>query len=209
MSRWEITEKQREQIQATGRLTLTPEQVEASFADSFVTMAFDYGLQYYGAARFAMASGFMPVQATLLHHAVEMFLQGCLALKDSPEEIHKYYQTYFSHRLPALWADLKKHFPSADLDEFDDTIKSLERFGEIRFPESVAYKGASMQMGFGDVSGLQSTDPRDFRIGAPQIDALILKLFRVADMNPRFFDWRLKNKHAEPYFTMHNSAPLT
>jgi hypothetical protein len=69
----------REEIRPTGKLTPTPEQKELSFADSFVTMAFDYGLQHYGAARFAFASGFSQVAPTLLHHAVEMFLQvpGC------------------------------------------------------------------------------------------------------------------------------------
>jgi hypothetical protein len=74
-SRWRITDEQREEIRPTGKLTLTPEQKELSFADSFVTMAFDYELQHYGAARFALASGFSQVALTLLHHAVEMFLQ--------------------------------------------------------------------------------------------------------------------------------------
>ena len=50
-SRWRITDEQREEIRPTGKLTLTPEQKELSFADSFVTMAFDYGLQHYGAVR--------------------------------------------------------------------------------------------------------------------------------------------------------------
>ena len=48
MSRYEITDEQREQIRTAGTLTLTPEQKDLAFADDFVRMAFDYGLQYYG-----------------------------------------------------------------------------------------------------------------------------------------------------------------
>ncbi len=50
-SRWRITDEQREEIRPTGKLTLTPEQKELPFADSFVTMAFDYELQHYGGAQ--------------------------------------------------------------------------------------------------------------------------------------------------------------
>jgi hypothetical protein len=47
-SRWRISDEQPEEIRPTGKLTLTPEQKELSFADSFVTMAFDYERQHYG-----------------------------------------------------------------------------------------------------------------------------------------------------------------
>ena len=47
---------------------------------------------------------FLPVPATLLHHALEMFLQGCLAVQDTPAQIHRYAKVYRSHKLPVLWA---------------------------------------------------------------------------------------------------------
>ena len=36
-----------------------------------------------------------------------------LALQDTPAQIHKYYQTYFSHKPPKLWGDLKPRHPAA------------------------------------------------------------------------------------------------
>jgi hypothetical protein len=210
-SRWEITDEQREQINTTGKLTLTPEQRELSFAESFVDMAFDYGLQYYGAARFAFASAFTQVAPTLLHHAVEMFLQACLAIQDTPAQIHQYRQTYFSHKLPKLWADLKPRYPAGGLHEFDEAIADLERFREIRFPENIAEHGASMQVGLGEpghASGSSHDPAREFNLGTPRIDKLVVKLFGIADRNPRFHDWRLKNHHAAPYYLLANETPL-
>jgi hypothetical protein len=208
MGRYEITEEQREEIRTTGNLTLTPEQRDLAFADGLVRMAFDYGLQYYGMARFGLASHFMPVAPTILHHAVEMFLQGCLALQDSPKEIRKYYQTYFSHKLPKLWEPLKLRYPDARLAEFDDTIKALEKFREIRFPENLAQSGGMMQVGFGDIPSQTESTDRHFTLDARSVDKLVKRLFEVSDINPTSFPMILRNKHAKEFFVIYNDSPL-
>lgn len=208
MDRPEITDEQREEIRATGKRTLTPEQRDLSFADDFVHMAFDYGLQYYGMARFGLAAHFMPVASTVLHHAVEMFLQGCLALQDAPAQIREYYETYYSHRLPKLWSELTPRYPNAGLAEFDDSIVSLEKFREIRFPENLVQFGGMMQVGFGEVSLQSPPSDRDFGLDARPLDKLVVKLFELADFNPACFSWRLKHTHAEPYYVLHNEHPL-
>jgi hypothetical protein len=208
MGRYEITEEQREQALITGKLALTPEQQELAFADEFVKMAFDYGLQYYGMARFGMASAFMPAGATVLHHAIEMFLQGCLALKDTPAQIRKYYHTYHSHGLLSLWADLTPRYPDAGLAEFDSAILALEKFSGIRFPQRLAGKGGMMQVGFAEPPAPPRPSERDFMLDARPLDKLVVKLFEVADFNPAAFGWLLKHKHAEPYFVLYNEHPL-
>ena len=211
MSRYEITDEQRAEILRTGNFKLTPEQRELSFADSFVRMAFDYGLQYLGAARFALASAFCEIGPTLLHHAVETFLQGCLAVQDTPAQIRNYRETYFSHKLPRLWQALTPRYPAAGLDEFTAAVDGLERFREVRFPESLAAFGGCIQVGFfdpGPNAGSTSHPERNFSFGTEQIDRLVAKLFEVAGFSPSAFDWRLRNVHAAPYFAMHSSAPL-
>jgi hypothetical protein len=208
MRGYDLNDEQRRELRTTGKLTKTADQLDADFADDFVRMAFDYGLQYYGMARFGLAAHFMPVALTVLHHAVEMFLQGCLALKDSPAQIRKYYQTYYSHKLPKLWADFAPRYPNAGLAEFDNSIVALEKFREIRFPENLAQRGGMMSAGFGEVPPQSQPRDRDFTLDARLIDKLVVRLFEIAELNPPFFNYLLKSEHAEPYFAFRNEHPL-
>ena len=149
----------------------------------------------------------MPVASTVLHHAIEMFLQGCLALRDAPIEIRKYYQTYYGHKLPKLWNALTPRYPDAGLAEFDNIIMALEKFREIRFPENLAQAGGMMQVGFGGPPS-QVPGDRDFILDARQIDKLVVRLFELAHLNPAFFGSRLNNTHAQSYYLIYNEHPL-
>jgi len=41
---------------------------------------FDTGMQYYTIGRYSVLAGVNPVAGNLLHHAIEMFLKGALAV---------------------------------------------------------------------------------------------------------------------------------
>jgi hypothetical protein len=215
MGRLQLTDEQRAQVAATGRPpVLTPEQLEDSFADAFVIEAFTYGLQYYGAARFGFAAGFLPVPATLMHHAAETFLQGCLAVRDTPAQIHRYAKVYRGHRLPDLWAPLKQRYPDAGLPAFDTTIDVLERFREVRFPDNIAEFGVNLNVMFADLpppagdAALPVAPDRVFTLDMRPVDRLVVKLFDVAEINPRFFDSLLRHPEGGRYFALRNEAPL-
>jgi hypothetical protein len=214
MDRFKLTDAQKAHVAATGQApVLSPEQLEDKFADAFVLEAFSYGLQYYGAARFGFAAMFLPVPATLLHHAVEMFLQGCLAVQDTPAQIHKYAKVYRSHRLPDLWVVLKPRCPHAGLTAFDDIIEVLERFREVRFPDNIAEFGVNLNVTFTDLpprpaGALPVAPERVFTLDMRPIDRLVVKLFEVAEINSRFFDSLLKHPEGGRYFALRNETPL-
>src|SRR5579872_4064541 len=132
----DITDAQRRELQETGKITFTQEQIDARFPDDYARTAFDYGLQYLGAGRFAIAAFFAPVGASLLHHAVEMVLKGTLARSDPASVIRRYWKTY-GHRLGDLWRAVHERHSSAGLDRFENAIAALDKFEEIRFPEDL------------------------------------------------------------------------
>ena len=68
MDRFQYTEAQKEYIRVTHQSPeLTPAQMDDRLADEFKLESFNYGLQYFGAARFAMAAGFVPAGPSILH----------------------------------------------------------------------------------------------------------------------------------------------
>lgn len=213
MGRMQLTDEQREQMRAGHRPVLTEAQQDAAFADDYVREAFRFGLQYYGAGRFAVASAFMPVGSAILHHGIEFFLLGCLAVQDTATQIREYRNTYRGHHLQSLWAALKARYPSAGLDEFERAVASLATFEAIRFPERFVGEGARLEVGFGEPGRRSGGDlkvpaNRDFMLDVRPIDKLVVKLFEIADLNPRSFDYMLKHQLAEPFFTLRNETPL-
>src|SRR5262249_13702975 len=87
--------------------------------------------QYYGAARFAVHAGCIPVCGNLFHHAVEMLLKGGLAKKRklSLSELKKR-----GHKLKVLWREYKLDFPDPALKRHDKAISLLDKFEAIRYP---------------------------------------------------------------------------
>jgi hypothetical protein len=68
-----------------------------------------------------------------------------------------------------------------------------------------------MQVGLADPGGAGSrmiSADRQFNFGTPPIDRLVVRLFKLADLNPPFFNYRLKNEHAGMYFALNNATPL-
>jgi hypothetical protein len=208
----EITDEQRKELTETGKITFTPEQLDARFVDDYASNAFTYGIQYLGAGRFALASFFAPVGASLLHHAIEMFLKGTLARGDEASAIRRYWKTY-GHRLGDLWRAVCERYPAEGLHEFDDAIAALDEFEDIRYPEALIKKGAFIELGFAEPVEQQSgagnlrPEPR-FALGMPKIDHLIKRLFEITNFNPEFFSTYLRAPRAAPFFALMNDSPL-
>lgn len=89
------------------------------------------GSQYYTVARFAMHAQCMPVCGNLFHHAVEMLLKGALAHKRSISDL----KHNMRHNLNVPWQSFKVEFPDQTLTRHDETISSLNKFEEIRYPD--------------------------------------------------------------------------
>ena len=171
-------------------ITLTQEQRDQSFREGYWNHAIRYGIQYYVAGRFAAASGFTPVLANLLHHAVELFLKACLAYDDPVERIREYgnRKTGYRHNLPLLWKEFKKRNPAVIRPEFDAIIDALHKFDEIRYPEQLIDGGATIITDIFAVEDQRRDDGEDkqtlYVLKLPQIDELMGLLFTATHYNP-------------------------
>jgi hypothetical protein len=169
-------------------------EVEAMTRESADVQFIQLGVQYYVAARAAARAGLLPVCGNLYHHAVEMFLKSGLVRTHSMADL----KNTFGHRLPQLWSDFKTEFPAPILAQYDQLIKDIEDFEEIRYPEKVIKQGAVMILGY------RSTNSTPAGSGSPQrqepiytlyyddVDRLIGELFTVLSRNPLFFLGGLK-----------------
>jgi hypothetical protein len=146
---------------------------------------FEYGLAYLVAARaMTQAHTASPVIGNLYHHAIEVLFKGVLYEKTSEEERRK-----LGHSLTKIWTRFRVEFPDPGFDRFDITIRDLDPFEEIRYPEAVAAKGLSMIIGAERTSAklkVLGVEPRHI-IATDELDELARKLFAVGSVNPDFF----------------------
>src|SRR5271165_471868 len=94
------------------------------------------GLQYYVAGRFSALAQQFPICANLLHHSVEMLLKGSLCRSHSRGQLRA-----MGHNLRNAWLAFKAHHPDSRLDQFDATVRALNNFERIRYPDNVLNKG--------------------------------------------------------------------
>ena len=187
----------------------TQAQRDASERDDYWGHAIEYGLDYYVAGRFAIAHGFIPVSANILHHAVELLLKACLSKDDPIEKIRAYghFKTGYCHNILLLWREFKARQPAPVPAEFDAIIQGLHSFEEIRYPETLIRQGARISMGIFEVENpLQKNDlmpEKPYVLMLPQIDRLMGLLFDASGANPPFFLDRLTDdKQAVIYYDM-------
>ena len=142
-------------------------------------------VQYYVAGRSAAITQLIPVLGNLLHHAIEMSLKAGLADHKTLRELKS-----MSHDLTKIWTQFKAQYPSAASVQFDDVVVGLQRFEELRYPDSVLTKGAMMEFVlFREHLG----GPRTSAPAVPRyplvldIDELMAFIFGTASLNPRFF----------------------
>jgi hypothetical protein len=171
----------------------------------------DRAFQYYVAARSAALAKLQPVDGSLFHHAIEMFLKARLSQKFSLKQL----QDKFGHDLLTLWDAFKAEFPSISLEQFDDTIEALAQFERIRYPDAIIAEGAQFITSWekssvptGIVSGGEAAPPPRYEINIADIDRLIAKILKICSRNPVFFTSRL-NDYAQDAIARHNPVAQT
>jgi len=186
-------------------IKLTQAQIDDSNRQSYWSHAIRYGLQYYVSGRFAAASGFSPVTANLLHHAVELLLKACLAYDDSLAEIWKYgSKRSYGHELPLLWEEFKRRNPGLSTAEFDAVISELHKFENIRYPETLIKEGATIAVAIFDVAipptGKGVNPETVYVLNLPQVDRLMKVLFDATHGNPEVFLPDVNGERARLYY---------
>ena len=153
---------------------------------------FDLATQYYVAARFSAFAGLLPVYGNLFHRAIEMFLKGYLSSQLTLAELKN-----FHHNLQRIWNRFKQEVADSTLGRFDDVIRELHKFENIRYPDKIISQG--LLVAFGIKKGDFSFDPSSTRpepqygISIEEIDSLVDVLFEKASVNPKFFTQSLKS----------------
>jgi hypothetical protein len=147
----------------------------------------DRGMQYYVAGRFSALSQQYPICANLLHHSVEMLLKGSLCRTHSKVQLRA-----MGHNLPRAWRAFEASHPDPRLAQFNATIKALNKFEQIRYPDGVLEKGMSgtFDLFHEHKSELQSSvgyAPPQYSLNLEDVDHLVILVFEVAKFNSRFF----------------------
>lgn len=143
----------------------------------------DRGCDYYVVARYSIDAQRW-VSGNLFHHAVEMMLKSGLRKKGKRlEELRR-----AGHRLTRLWRMYKSEYPDGALRRHDKTIKTLDRFEEIRYPNP-DLASIGMSIGWSGPPGEIKTfgglkTPRQYAAVADQIDELVADILRTSSWNP-------------------------
>jgi hypothetical protein len=145
------------------------------------------GLQYYVAGRFSALSHQFPICANLLHHSVEMLLKGSLCRSHSKGQLRA-----MGHNLRGAWLAFKALHPDPRLDQFDATVKALNKFERIRYPDDVLNKGmiGTFDLFHEHKSTFKSywaNTPPHYSLNLEDVDQLVVLFFEVAKFNPHFF----------------------
>jgi len=135
------------------------------------------------------------VSGNLLHHVVEMYLKGVLAIDLALAEL-----SALRHILPRIWIRIKQTFTDPRLNSFDMPIEVLHRFERIRYPDNMLKEGAQitlMRLRSHRPPPGPATVPRRaepvYELVLEDVDELVKVIFDLANLNPKFFIGRLHN----------------
>lgn len=142
-------------------------------------------IHYQIAGRFALAAGMDSVIGNLFHHAIECGLKAFLVRK---YDLRTLARRPFRHDLPTIWQEFKKEIAvGSELDMFDDAINQLNKFEELRYPDSIVAGGAEIRISFSpDASPLSSGLPQ-YQLCVKHLDVLMGKILEAIKVNPQFF----------------------
>ena len=187
-----------------GRSTARPED-----KDRLQMMYFDTALHYQIAARYATSAGFVPASGNLVHHALEFYLKGALI-----ERLDEAARRKLHHNLRRLWRMYKKERNNSALDKFDQTIRDINKFERIRYPEEILKLGMVAEIGFVRNAGVAPRPPgarkppgARYQLALDEVDELVKRIFQIEDMNPNFYVDSL-NEHARRYLDHRNQFPM-
>ncbi len=143
----------------------------------------ELGCQYYSVARYCASVFFMPICATMFHHAIEMLIKGYLVKSYSSTDLKK-----VGHDLEKLWSMFKSATGDKSFSRFDKTIRDLDRVELLRYPDSMVDKGFVLNVRIGVPSparfpGLES-QPQYF-VNVSDLDDIALSIFDTCKVNPK------------------------
>jgi hypothetical protein len=141
---------------------------------------FKVGLEYYIAGRAAAAAHLSLVTGNLLHHAVEMLLEGELARTTGLDDL----KAKYGHRLLRAWDAVKKLHAAEDLAGFDQVITDLDHFEKIRYPDDILSNGAQISVGWGNGPTQRPATPPLYSLDVNAVDKLVARLARLFRINP-------------------------
>jgi len=149
--------------------------------DSLHLDYFDKATAYYVAGRFAFFAELTEVAGNLYHHAIEMYLKGCLVRAGVSEEKRR----KLGHRLDETWAAFRQDARDPALDRFKGVIDDLHVFEKLRYPESAPLDMAvALEHKRGDIV----IDPtfsvkHRFHLILGDLDDLVIALHRAGSVN--------------------------
>jgi hypothetical protein len=139
---------------------------------------FDYGMEYYAAARSAFLAQLSIVAANTFHHAIEFFLKA-----------HLYrHKAEWGHDLEVLWRAFRTYASDPKLTEFDGVIAELNKFEHIRYPDNAAKYYGSMAILHSPTRASRGTAEgagETFHLCLEDIDRLVMAIFAAASRYPR------------------------
>ena len=174
--------------------------------DRLLTEYFGTALHYQVAARYSAAAWFTPAAGNLAHHAIEFYLKGAL-IKKLDEKVRR----KFRHNLPRLWRLYKKERSNPALDKFDQTIRDVNKFERIRYPEEIFRLGMLAEIGFArspsPPPGAKAPPGERYVLALDEVDELVKLIFQIEGLNPQFFIGRL-NEHGKRYLDHQTRFPM-
>jgi hypothetical protein len=174
----------------------------------------DRAFEYYVTGRFAALNNFR-VAPNLFHHAVEMLAKFQL-LRRVPddrlaEEVEKYRQYPYRHKLHTLWSAFKAVVGRSSLDRFDAVVAHLDRWEKLRYGGFPV--GIPTTMVFMMRRGPRETwsaEPQDeYILVLEDIDELFTAMVAAANINPTFLGERHRLKPAlREWYAKDNVHPM-
>jgi hypothetical protein len=98
-----------------------------------------------------------------------------------------------------------------DLNEFDDTITSVNEFEVLRYPDEVLAHGAEIRLDWvpftppPEFAGTGTISVPKYKVVVSDIDRLVATIFKVCSRNPLFFTGGM-NAYAREAITHQNEA---
>ena len=152
---------------------------EEKLRDAFLV----FGAQYFAHARFSAQSFYLPVSATLFHHAIEMLLKGYLCATKTSEELKR-----TGHDLIGLWREFKKEVGDHSYSQFDTTIGQLDKVELLRYPDSIVDDGYALHVSLGRPAapivfpGMELTP--QYTVQVSELDAIAAAIFDACQVAP-------------------------
>jgi hypothetical protein len=140
------------------------------------------GTDYYIAGRSALFLKLVRIYGNIYHHAIETLLKAGLSREISLHDLRN--PKKFGHDLDKLWPAFKAQFNWDELNSFDQIIKALHHFEDIRYPDKILQHGATIQGSQPASTEDTKTSAARYGVNKHDLDRLVAKIFFVCGITP-------------------------